>query len=160
MPDSSSAIIRVVIDINLLVRGTLSPTGGSALLIQALKHRLFLPITSRQHLQELYRVLGYPRLLRRYRITRRQRQRLVAQLYTRSIWVEPVDHLTLCRDPKDNYLLEMALLGRATHIVSEDDDLHNDPDIVDFLNQRGICLARLGEFLVTLRGGPVIPHGP
>lgn len=159
MPDPSPPTIRAVIDVNLLIRGTLSTTGGSALLIQALKQSLFLPITSRQHLQELYRVLGYPRLLRRHRITRRQRHRLVAQLYDRSIWVEPAGRLALCRDPKDDYLLEMALLGRATHIVSEDNDLHDDPDIVAFLDQRGIRLARLGEFLATLRGSAAIPSG-
>lgn len=151
MPDPAPPTLRAVIDVNLLVRGTLSPTGGSALLIQALKQSLFLPITSRQHLQELHRVLGYPRLLRKHRITRRQRQRLVAQLYARSRWVEPAGRLALCRDPKDDYLLEMALLGQATHIVSEDDDLHDDPDIVAFLDQRGIRLVRLGAFLAALR---------
>lgn len=154
MPEAVSAPIRAVVDVNLLVRGVLSATGGSAQLIQSLKRGGFLPITSRQHLAELHRVLGYPRLLRKHRITVRQRQRLVAQLYHRSVWVEPVGQLALCRDPNDDYLLEMALLGRATHLVSEDADLHDDLDLVLFLSQRGIRLVHLGEFLAAIRSSP------
>jgi len=82
MADSTTSAIRAVVDVNLLVRGILSASGGSALLIRALKQRLFVPIVSRQYLHEIYRVLGYPRLLRRYPVTARQRQRLIAQLYS------------------------------------------------------------------------------
>ena len=156
MPDLFPATIRAVVDVNLLVRGTLSLTGGSALLIQLLKQRQFLPITSRQYLHEIYRVLGYPRLLRHHRITRRQRQHLVTTLYDRSVWVETTGSLKMCRDPKDDYLLEMALVGHATHVVTEDDDLHDDLDIVAFLDQRSIQLVHLGEFLAVLRGNPEI----
>ena len=146
--------IRAVVDVNLLVRSLLSSRGGSAQLVQALKQGLFTPISSKQHLLELYRVLGYPRLARRYRITRRQRQRLVAQLYRRSIWVETTRQLALCRDPHDDYLLEMALVSRASHLVSEDEDLHGDPDLVAFMNQRGVRIVRLGPFLEALRNLP------
>lgn len=77
----------------------------------------------------------------------------MAQIYRRAIWTEPVDTLHLCRDPKDDYLLEMALLGGASHLVSEDNDLHDDDLIRIFLSQRGVQLMRLGEFLAFLRGG-------
>jgi putative PIN family toxin of toxin-antitoxin system len=136
-----------VVDVNLLVRGVLSAKGGSRVLLIALKQNRFRIITSRQHLFEIYRVLGYPRLTRKWPIVRRIRKRLVAQIYRRAIWVEPVESLHLCRDPKDDYLLQMALLGQATHLVSEDDDLHQDPLIPTFLSQRGIQLVHLGDFL-------------
>lgn len=152
--NNDDSMLRVVVDVNLLIRGTISPKGGSGLLIQALKQRRFLSITSRPHLEELYRVLGYRRLVRKYKITQHQRQRLVAQLYQRSVWVEPTGNLTLCRDPKDDYMLEMALLGRATHLISEDKDFYDDPNLVMFLNQRGVNLVRLGEFFSALRSMP------
>jgi predicted nucleic acid-binding protein len=85
MADPIKSPLRVVIDVNLLVRSVLAPTGGSALLIQKFKQGVFLSITCRKQLHELYRVLGYPRLLRRHRITRRQRQRITTQLYNRSV---------------------------------------------------------------------------
>lgn len=111
MPDSVTSADPVVVDVNLLVRGILSGRGGSTVLIRALKQGLFIPIASRPYLQEIYRLLGYPRLLRRYPVSYRQRRRLIAQVYSRAAWVEPATHLALCRDPHDDYLLEMALLG-------------------------------------------------
>jgi len=68
--------------------------------------------------------------------------------------VSPVGTLTLCRDPKDDYLLEMALLGKATHLVTEDNDLHDDPDIQDLLRGYGVHLVHVGEFLVDLAPRP------
>jgi putative PIN family toxin of toxin-antitoxin system len=152
MSDPTASAVRVVVDVNLLVRGILSGRGGSAVLIRALKQGRFIPVASRLYLQEIYRVLGYPRLLRRYPVTHRQRRRLIAQIYGRAVWVEPVTHLALCRDPHDDYLLEMALLGRADYLVTEDGDFHDDPNIVQFLEQRGVRLVRLGAFLTVLRG--------
>jgi putative PIN family toxin of toxin-antitoxin system len=151
MADPIKSPLRVVIDVNLLVRSVLAPTGGSALLIQKFKQGVFLSITCRKQLHELYRVLGYPRLLRRHRITRRQRQRITTQLYKRSVWVEPRGQLAVCRDPNDDYLIEIALLGRATCLVSEDNDFHSDSEIVEFLNRRGIHLLHLSEFLAILQ---------
>jgi putative PIN family toxin of toxin-antitoxin system len=147
--------VVAVVDVNLLVRGVLSARGGSRALIVALKRGDYVPITSRRHLSELYQVLGYRRLARRWSIARRVRRRVVAQLYRRAIWVEPVGELHLCRDPGDDYLVEMALLGKATHLVSEDNDLHDDPLISTFLSRHGVQLVRLGEFLALLREGTV-----
>ena len=152
MSDPTTAAVRVVVDVNLLVRGILSGKGGSAVLIRALKQGLFIPIASRPYLQEVYRVLGYPRLLRRYPVTHRQRRRLIAQIYGRAVWVEPLTHLVLCRDPHDDYLLEMALLGRADYLVTEDGDFHDDRVVVQFLEQRGVRLLHLAAFLTVLRG--------
>ena len=38
-------------------------------------------------------------------------------------WVEVTQPVTVCRDPKDNHVLELAINGRATHVVTGDDDL-------------------------------------
>ena len=37
--------------------------------------------------------------------------------------LEVIEVVTDCRDPKDNKFLELALIGKATHIVSGDEDL-------------------------------------
>ena len=44
----------------------------------------------------------------------------------------------------------MALLGRATHLVTEDDDLHNDRAIRSLLRDYGVHLVRIAEFLADL----------
>ncbi len=142
--------LRVVVDTNIVVRGIISPTGASALLLEAVRRRQCLLIASREYLQEIHRVLSRPRFRRRYGITSRRRQRLITRLYALSIFVQPTSHLALCRDPHDDYLIEMALLGQASHLISEDDDLHEDADIVEFLRQSGVKLVRAGAFMRTL----------
>jgi len=146
-PDGSKP--RAVVDSNVFIRGTLSSRGASARLLQALKQGHFTLITSLHHLTEVYEVLGRPRITRKYHITPRQRKRLIARLYTFSTFVRPVGRLALCRDPEDDYLLEMALAGQATHLVTEDDDLHDDADIVEFLRRRGVQLVRAAKFLAS-----------
>lgn len=91
-------------------------------------------------------MLRQPRFVRRYGITRARRQRLIARLYTLALLVEPAGHLMLCRDPKDDYLIEMALLGGAAYLVSEDTDLHEAPDIIELLRRHGVQLMRIGPF--------------
>jgi hypothetical protein len=44
----------------------------------------------------------------------------------------------------------VGLLGRATHLVSEDDDLHEDPDVVELLRQSKIQLVHVGAFMRIL----------
>jgi predicted nucleic acid-binding protein len=56
MSDPTASAVRVVVDVNLLVRGILSGRGGSAVLIRALKQGRFIPVASRLYLQEIYNV--------------------------------------------------------------------------------------------------------
>jgi putative PIN family toxin of toxin-antitoxin system len=149
MPDEER-LIQAVVDTNILIRGTLSPSGASALVINAIFRRRCLLITSRTQLSELHRVLSRPRFVHRYGITPDQRQRLIARLYSLSIIVRPHSHLAICRDSSDDYLIEMALLGKASHLVSEDKDLHDDADIVELLRHYDVQLVRVGAFAQTL----------
>lgn len=107
-------------------------------------------IASRTYLNEIHRVLSRPRFVYRYGITPRRRKRLIVRLFTLAYLVQPTTHLTICRDPKDDYLIEMALLGRATHLISEDEDLHADADIVELLAQNNVRLVRAGNFVRAL----------
>ena len=143
-------ILRVVVDTNVFIRSLISTTGSSALLVEAIREHHCILITSRTHLSEIHRVLCRRRFVHRYGITRHQRQRLISRLYSLAIYVKPSGRLTMCRDPKDDYLIEMALLGRATHLVSEDKDLHDDPDIVELLRLSGIQLVGAWGFMRAL----------
>lgn len=50
-------------------------------------------------------------------------RRFLAALTREAEWVEVHSHIQACRDPKDNKFLELAVSGKATHIVSGDNDL-------------------------------------
>ena len=75
---------------------------------------------------------------------------MISRLYSLSAIVRPRGHLAICRDPSDDYLIEMALLGQASHLVSEDNDLHDDPDIVLLLRQYDVQLVWIGAFAQVL----------
>lgn len=143
-------LTQAVVDTNILIRGTLSSSGASALVLDAVLRRRYLLITSRTQLSELHRVLSRPRFVHRYGITPDRRNRLIARLYTLSMIVRPRGHLAICRDASDDYLIELALLGKASHLVSEDSDLHDDTDIVELLRQYEVRLVRVGAFAQTL----------
>lgn len=61
--------------------------------------------------------------------------------------------LKLCRDPRDDMVLEIAIIGRATHIVSRDEDLTRDKDLVRELETRGIQIVTVNNFLLELAAG-------
>ena len=56
-------------------------------------------------------------------VTEDERIEFITALVREAILVEITDTVTECRDPKDNKFLELAVSGKATCIVSGDDDL-------------------------------------
>jgi putative PIN family toxin of toxin-antitoxin system len=56
-------------------------------------------------------------------VLREQRDDFLEALVERSIWVDVVEKVQECRDPKDDKILELALNGGADYIISGDQDL-------------------------------------
>jgi putative PIN family toxin of toxin-antitoxin system len=52
--------------------------------------------------------------------------------------------LEVCRDPKDDKFLELAVAGRATHLIS------GDADLLSLHPFQGIAIVRAKEFLDTI----------
>lgn len=144
-------MIRAVVDANVLVSGAIVTYGASAFIVEAIKHRQFLFITCRRNLHETYRVLGYRRVHRKYQVRDRDRKRLLGRLAFIGEFVEPVGSVQICRDPTDDYLIEMAVLGRATHPVTGDEDFHDDPALLRFLQEHDVTAIRPADFAALLR---------
>lgn len=72
-------------------------------------------------LAELYEVLS-KRKFRRY-IDETDIRSFLAALTRETQWVDVDAQIAVCRDPDDNKFLELAVSGRATHIVTGDADL-------------------------------------
>lgn len=70
---------------------------------------------------ELYEVLHRQRL-RRY-IGEEEIRNFLAALTREAEWLDVDVQLTVCRDPRDNKFLELAIVGQATHLVTGDSDL-------------------------------------
>ena len=80
-------------------------------------------------LRELADVLNRPRI-RKY-ISEVQAETFLDLLCEIALMVEPVQGPTICRDPKDDYLLYTAIAAQADYLVSGDNDLLTLDYIVD-----------------------------
>ena len=112
--------MRTVIDTNVVVSAALLPRSlpRRAFDAAAMRGRLLL---SDETLGELHDVLRRPKF-DQY-LSEELRLEFLAALVREAEVVEVVDEVTVCRDPKDNKFLDLALSGRATHVVTGDSDL-------------------------------------
>jgi putative PIN family toxin of toxin-antitoxin system len=143
---------RVVVDTNVWVSALLNPRGFPAQVLEALKQRRFIPILSPPLIEELREVLARPRL-RRYGIRDEDVEELIALLTDRAIWVEPTGKLHLCHDPDDDLILETALLGLAGAMVTRDDDIKRDLELLRWMREQGIPVLSVSQFLELLKEG-------
>jgi putative PIN family toxin of toxin-antitoxin system len=72
-------------------------------------------------LAELNEVLGR-KVFRKY-FDEDDARHFLAALVRVAEWVEVSTNITACRDPEDDKFLELAVDGRATHLVTGDEDL-------------------------------------
>jgi putative PIN family toxin of toxin-antitoxin system len=109
-----------VFDTNVLVSAFLLPGSKPRRALDTALHAGPV-LLSFELLAELYDVLGRKQF-RRY-IDEEDVRTLLAALTRETQWVEVDIKITVCRDPKDNKLLELAVSGQASHIITGDSDL-------------------------------------
>ena len=68
-------------------------------------------------------------------------------------WVDLQGDTHWCRDPRDNMLLETALRGNARCLVTRDDDLKRDSELIAQMESRGVQVVSVQQFLDILGGG-------
>ena len=111
---------RFVIDNNILVSRLLAPNSipSQAVRVAIKKGNLLI---SAETLRELSVVLGRQKF-DKY-VSRENRQEFIQRLgvIAELVWVET--RITICRDPKDNKFLELAIDGKAQIIITGDRDL-------------------------------------
>lgn len=111
---------RLVIDTNVFISGLLSSTSHPARVVErAIEHGQLLGST--QTVRELIETLLLPKF-DRY-VSRQRRETLLDRLAPLVEIVEIVQRVQVCRDPKDDKFLELAVNGRANVVVTGDDDL-------------------------------------
>jgi len=116
-------MIRAVIDTNVLVSALIKPDSSAGPILKMLGEGKFELVFSPAVLDELIRVLAYPKLRKKYRINRADMETVVAILVLRGEMLFPSRSIHVCRDPHGDILIEAAFSGRADYLVTGDSDL-------------------------------------
>jgi len=112
--------MRVVFDTNVLVSALLfeNSTPAQAFFFAASNGEILI---STDLVNEIHRVIYRPKF-NRY-ISDSQREDFMLSLVETGDLVNVTEAIAVCRDPKDNMILELAVSGKADVIVTGDDDL-------------------------------------
>ncbi len=142
--------VVAVVDTSALVSAFLNPVGFPARILAAAKRERFAMVTSAPILEELREVLSRPRLMRVRNTTPADADTFVQSIANVANQVPISGTLQLCRDPDDDVVLETAIVGGATYIVSRDEDITRDLELQEQLEKRGIKAVTVSRFLAEV----------
>lgn len=130
-------MLRVVLDTSVLVSTVLFPDGVPAQVFKAWRAHCYSLFTTPGILKELAQTLGYPRIRRRYDVTDRKVDEMIALLREFAVFVPGLADVSesALRDPDDRMILSACIEARAHVLVSSDKDLlvlgaYRDTEIV------------------------------
>lgn len=138
-------MIRAVLDTNVVISGIIKGGAAPGHILAALFEHRFIALTSRAILDEVARVLTYPRIADRYHVTQEAAEAILTSLALLSVLVEvPALSVRASRDPEDDRFLACALQGHADTLVTADKDL------LELNPFQGIEIVTAGAFLRLL----------
>lgn len=112
--------LRVVIDTNVVVSAVLLPRSAPrhAFDLAAGQGKLLISTATAAELDDVLRRPKFDKYIERSR-----RLEFLAAFIDRAEAIEIIQPVTGCRDPKDDKYLELAVNGRASHLITGDADL-------------------------------------
>ena len=147
-------LIRVVIDTNVWISALINPSGEPARIMQVIRDRRIHFIVSPPLLTEMYEVVQRRRIRSRIRLTDRELDAFLAEIRELAVMVTIHGEVSWCRDVKDNIVVETAIQGGAAYIVSRDEDLTRDLNLVAILQDLSIEAVTVARFLQLLDAEP------
>ncbi len=119
-------ILKAVIDTSVMVSVAFAVEGLAKELRDTIADGLFLPVVSKPTLKELYQVLHYPHVVKRFSTTKEDINAFMALIIERAMIVEGrYDINGITEDPNDDMFIACALEADADYIVSRDPHLRN-----------------------------------
>jgi putative PIN family toxin of toxin-antitoxin system len=143
-------LIRVVIDTNIWISALINGQGAPARLLQTVRDRRIQLILSGPLVSEVDQVVQRQRIRRRIALDDRAIQDFLGTARERAIIVNIGGDLRVCRDPKDDIVIETAIEGGARYVVSRDEDLTRDLGLLEALRAYGIEVLTVARFLELL----------
>lgn len=116
MPNSKD---RVIIDTNLWISFLL--TKDLSKFDSIITEQKLTLLFSQELIDELVEVTQRPKFRKYFPLD--EVEELLLKIKSRAIFIKVTRIVSDCRDPKDNFLLSLALDGKATHLITGDKDL-------------------------------------
>ena len=116
-----SAPVRVVLDTNVVLSALVFGGGAAGRVRRAWQQGSLLPLASTATVQELVRVLSYPK----FRLSQAEQEELLADYlpHTEIVRIPKLPKVPACRDAMDEPFMHLAVAGKAQVLVSGDRDL-------------------------------------
>lgn len=139
-----STPLRVVLDTDVVLSALVFGGGQAGRLRVGWQQGAFVPLASTASVQELVRVLAYPK----FRLSKPEQDELLADYlpYAQTVRIpQPPPAVPACRDPLDLPFLHLAVVGKAQVLVSGDKDLLVLSD--EFKRACGCLIVTMDVFL-------------
>jgi hypothetical protein len=140
----------VLLDTNVWVSALLNPEGAPARVVNLWREGAIDVVAALPILEEIGDVLHRPRIRKKYAIDEAKVEGYLRLISGRASMVSVTGALKLCRDPDDDRILEAASAGKAECLVTRDDDVKRDLDLIRQMNARGVQVLSVSQFLAKL----------
>jgi uncharacterized protein len=142
--------LAALLDTNVRVSAFLKPNGPPGQVVAAWADDEFSVVTLLLQLSEIAEVLSRPRLVQRFRYPHRDAEAFVRLIAARATVVQTSGELKICRDPDDDQIVEAAIGGKAQYLVTRDDDLKRDLDLIKMARANRVRVVSIRRFLRRL----------
>jgi putative PIN family toxin of toxin-antitoxin system len=128
------------------VSAFITPLSPPAQVIESWRNGRFAAVISQAILTEIHDVLLRPRIQHKYHYSIQQVDVFIQEISRKAQRVDITNSLKLCRDPQDDAILETAILGRASYVISRDEDLTRDTELRNRLQEFGVTPMTVRRF--------------
>ncbi len=140
--------MKVVLDANIYVSSLINTQGNPKRIMEGWEQNKFDVLVSASIIDEVGRVLRYPRIVKRHRQGEEAIQRFLELLSSQAVMVEPTEVLDVVKeDQSDNRYLECAIEGKAQYIIS------GDKHLLELGEYKGIIVLPPAAFMTLLERG-------
>jgi putative PIN family toxin of toxin-antitoxin system len=140
------AILKAVIDTSVMISVAFAVEGLAKQLRDMIADGRFVLVTSKPILKELYQVLHYPHIVKRFSPSKEDISAFIALIIEHAVIVKGLYEIEgISEDPNDDMFIACAMEADAQYIVSRDPHLRN------IKHYRGIQIIDAATFIEKVK---------
>jgi putative PIN family toxin of toxin-antitoxin system len=140
-------ILKAVIDTSVMISVAFAVEGLAKQLRDMIADNRFVLVTSKPILKELYQVLHYPHIVKRFSPSKDDISAFIALIIEHAVIVKGLYEIEgISEDPTDDMFIACAMEADAQYIVSRDPHLRN------IKHYRGIQIIDAATFIKKVKG--------